>query len=75
METHDDWKGVEGLDLVNGASFFPHMSDEWKELTLEKKHERGEVYCLRDEDVCLVDGKKQIISVASAENILNKQYH
>ncbi len=40
MESYDEWKGVEGLDLVGGASFFPHMSEEWKELTLKKQNEQ-----------------------------------
>ena len=55
MESYDEWKGVEGLDLVGGASFFPHMSEEWKELTLKKQNEVGQVYCLRDEDVFFVE--------------------
>lgn len=64
MKTYDDWQGIKGLDLVGGASFFPHMSEEWKELTLEKLKELDNVYCLRDEDVCLVEN--QAITLISA---------
>ncbi len=72
MQSYDDWKGVEGLDLVGGASFFPHMSDEWKELTLKKQNELGQVYCLRDEDVCLVENRS--VSIVSADMaLLNTQ--
>lgn len=71
METYNDWKGIKGLDLVGGASFFPHMSDEWKELTDNKKQELGQVYCLRDEEVCLVDGRG--VSIVSADTSLAKQ--
>jgi hypothetical protein len=68
MESYDEWKGVEGLDLVGGASFFPHMSEEWKELTLKKQNEVGQVYCLRDEDVFFVE--KQSASIVSAHTAL-----
>jgi hypothetical protein len=71
METYQDWIGVKGLDLVQGASFFPHMSDEWKDLTLQKQQGVGEVYCLRDEDACLVQGKS--VSIVSAECLLSQQ--
>lgn len=71
METYDDWKGVNGLDLVGGASFFPHMSDEWKDLVDEKQLELGDVCCLRDEDVCLVTGRQ--VSIISADNVLVNQ--
>jgi hypothetical protein len=71
METYQDWKGVKGLDLVQGASFFPHMSDEWKDLTLQKQQGVGKVYCLRDEDVCLVQGK--IVSIVSGGSLLSRQ--
>lgn len=69
METYEDWKGIKGLDLVGGTSFFPHMSEEWEELTLEKQNELGQVhvYCLRDEQVCLVEN--QAVTVVSAETV------
>ena len=70
MHTYDDWKGVKGLDLVNGLSFFPHMSDEWKDLILEKQQDIGEVCCLRDEDACLVEGKR--VSIVSGESRVNE---
>lgn len=73
MQTYEDWKGVEGLDLVQGLSFFPHMSDEWKELSLEKQQDVGEVYCLRDEDVCLVEGKR--VSIVSGEFHVSEYQH
>jgi len=71
METYDDWKGTKGLDLVGGTSFFPHMSNEWKDLTMKKKEELGDVYCLRDEEVCLVEEKR--VLVVSTETVPSSQ--
>ena len=72
METYEDWKGVRGLDLVGGVSFFPHMSDEWKDLTCERQEELGEVvYCLQDEEVCLVEG--DAMSIVSADAVPTSQ--
>lgn len=71
MERYEDWKGVKGLDLVGGVSFFPHMSDEWKELTCERQEELGEVYCLRDDEVCLVE--EDSIAVVSADTVPTSQ--
>lgn len=71
-ETYDDWKGVKGLGLAGGASFFPHMTDQWMPLVNQKKIEflaapaHKELYCLRDVDVCCVDGSATSISVLSA---------
>ena len=41
-ETYDDWKGQLGLDLAKGASFFPHMNDEFETLVSNKKEELNE---------------------------------
>lgn len=46
------------------------MSDEWKELTLEKQQDIGEVYCLRDEDVCLVECKR--VSIVLGESLVSE---
>jgi hypothetical protein len=71
-ETYDDWKGIKGLGLAGGASFFPHMTNQWVPLINEKQAEflavpaHKELYCLRDIDVCCVDGSTSSISVLSA---------
>ena len=55
-ETYDDWKGQIGLNLAGGASFFPHMGDEFETLVKDKKEELNEsvgsdtiVHALREE--------------------------
>jgi hypothetical protein len=50
-----------GLNLVGGASVFPHMSDDWLDLVQDKKEslpkEDGTLlYCLQEWDACCVEG-------------------
>ena len=70
--TYADWKGVRGFGMVGNASFFPHMEQQWMRLVAEKQKElaspaKDEVICLRDEDVCCVDGESKSISMFSAQ--------
>ena len=68
METYDDWKHVQGMSLVGPYSFFPHMDDQWDTLVKEKSRELESVpiICLRDGDVCFVDGVKKTTTLLQA---------
>lgn len=60
-ETYEDWKGEIGLNFAGGASFFPHMSDNWNSLIDEKKGNlppNGDLYCLQEWDACCIEGSK-----------------
>ena len=63
--TYEDWKGHKGLAMVGpNRSFFPHMSEDWELLVVEKKAEMetdqaANVVCLGEFDaycVHVVDG-------------------
>ncbi len=56
------------MNLVGGASFFPHYGPEWQDVVAERTTGRKKdnsnvrmekVYCLADEDVCCVQGEKR----------------
>lgn len=57
-ETYQDWNGVNGLSLAGNFSFFPHMNEQWKEL----KNDNQDVLCLKDNEVCCIEGVEQTIS-------------
>ena len=71
METYDEWTDVKGLDLSGPTSFFPHMEDQWQPLVDDrvqalpqesKSDEESPILCcIRDEDVCYVEGRKNSI--------------
>jgi hypothetical protein len=76
-EGYEDWRDVPGLRLAGPHSFFPHMSEAWQPLVDRRAREmkgsgagsgreRGAVVCLRDQDVCLVDGVAQSLRVVSS---------
>ena len=51
------------------------MGDQWIRLVEEKREHleppaRDEVFCLRDEDVCCVDGDSKSISLLSAKQTI-----
>jgi len=72
-EQYEDWTDLKGFGLVGEASFFPHMGDQWQELVDAKLLERGDkrsVYCLRDDQVCCIEGKKRQIDVISSCAVL-----
>jgi hypothetical protein len=61
---YDDWEDIAGLDLLGGASIFPHMDKRWESMVSEKKElMESRVYCLDDSEICLVDGQKQEVSI------------
>lgn len=65
MEAYRNWQGVEGLQLID-ASIFPHMSQEWESLVESKINESDvlkRVIPLRDDQVCLADGRRNTIEV------------
>ena len=69
MESYKDWQGVKGLDVVGGRSFFPHMNDQWQTLVEEKRiswEDGSAVVCLRDDEVCFVDGSQKRITQLSS---------
>jgi Peptidase E len=59
-ETYEAWKGILGMDLVGGASFFPHMSDDWVQTVQEKTRDMmlpssdDKVICLQEADACCI---------------------
>ena len=66
-EEYHDWKNCIGLNMVGGASFFPHMSEEWTDLVEEKMSEMGlhrekdfdhdhGLYALDDNSACCIEG-------------------
>ena len=65
-ETYENWAGDDGLNLAGGASFFPHMSEDWLDLVKEKKDSlpkndndgngsRQRLYCLQEWDACCIE--------------------
>lgn len=69
-ESYDDWLGISGLDLLGGASIFPHMTEQWESLVTEKTVGfDSHVYCLSDSQMCLVDGEKQTISAINSDEV------
>eukprot|EP00559_Dactyliosolen_fragilissimus_P003249 CAMPEP_0184872648 /NCGR_PEP_ID=MMETSP0580-20130426/41406_1 /TAXON_ID=1118495 /ORGANISM="Dactyliosolen fragilissimus" /LENGTH=365 /DNA_ID=CAMNT_0027375479 /DNA_START=241 /DNA_END=1341 /DNA_ORIENTATION=+ len=60
-ETYDDWIGREGLNIANGASFFPHMSSEWEELVQEKNYDtkgnENSLICLNEWEAYCIEGQ------------------
>jgi peptidase E len=69
MEQPEDWKGIGGMNLLGDTniSFFPHMASDWSD-TLQKRRAsiKGKTAALEQQDVCLVDGKRQRYNVISA---------
>lgn len=64
-ETYPDWIHVTGWNLVDANQvFFPHYdANEWSDLVQRKQQELSQrlqspiqVCCLRDEDICIIDG-------------------
>jgi len=64
MESYTDWEGINGLDVVGGASIFPHMDDSFKELVSGKSEAVKSLVCIRDEEVLCI--RNQGISLVSA---------
>lgn len=65
-ETYDKWIGNLALDMVGGASIFPHMSDDWISLVAEKRvssPQMSQLYCLEEWNACCVEGSKKGIFV------------
>lgn len=77
METYEDWAGVRGLDGAGRCSIFPHMTEEWQELTERKTKQLLEVvtandddqssptptvHCIRDDQAYTVDGRRRIVT-------------
>ena len=56
VEDIDDWGGVLGLDLADGASVFPHASAEYDGLVAEKTEARHEPLLKLDEGAAYVVG-------------------
>jgi Peptidase family S51 len=68
-QQNSDWDSVAGLGMVGPHSYFPHMTDEWQPLVDRKRGEddgNKSVVCLRDQDVCLVDGSARALTVVSS---------
>lgn len=69
MKSYDDWVDVKGLGLTGSLSIFPHMEVQWQKLVDDRvqalPHKMDEqspiLACLRDEEVCYVEGRKQSI--------------
>ena len=67
-ESYDAWRGISGLDLLGGASIFPHMAEQWESLVGEKMVGfNSHVYCISDSQMCLVDGEQQTVSIIHSD--------
>jgi hypothetical protein len=67
METYQDWDDTNGLQLVGPYSFFPHMEDHWDDVVNDmSQHLPSNVICLRDGDVCVVDGRTRSTKILQA---------
>lgn len=67
-QRYADWKDIQGFGLVGDTSFFPHMDDTWKPLVCKKLSELSveeTVFCLRDDEVCCVEGQRKKWKVLS----------
>ena len=74
-ETYDDWKDTNGLDATGRVSWFPHMTDEWQEMTERKTRELLEsnassndgevpssVRLIREDQAYVVDGRTKSVA-------------
>ena len=74
-ETYDDWKDTSGLDATGRVSWFPHMTEEWQEMTERKTRELLEsttssedeevpssVRLIQDEQAYVVDGRTKSVA-------------
>jgi len=70
-ETYEDWNGTKGLNATGNISWFPHMTEEWKEMTNEKtkillesesSDNTSSVTLIRDDQAYAVDGRTQSIT-------------
>jgi hypothetical protein len=58
--------------LAGSASFFPHMEDQWQDMVddriqgLPQADELPILCCLRDDEVCFVDGRKKSLHSTGA---------
>jgi len=60
-ESYENWKGDIGLNVAGGASFFPHMSDDWKDLIDKKKESLPAddvLFTLQEWDACCIEGSE-----------------
>jgi peptidase E len=71
-EEYNDWKNCIGLNMAGGASFFPHMNEEWTDLVEEKMSEMGlhrqkdldhkhGLYALDDNSACCIEGSLKTV--------------
>ena len=66
-ETYDDWIGLKGLQFAENLSFFPHMSDDWKELVQDKAETgNSNTCCLEENEVCCIIGESMNAFVVSS---------
>ena len=70
-QTYEDWVGTKGFQFAESISFFPHMDDQWIELVNGKLkgQEAGSTYCLREEEVCCINGERKKSFVVSGDAI------
>ena len=68
--SYSDWLHSQGMELVGQHSFFPHMSDAWRETVCERVESQNlvggnSVYCLREHDACCVIGERNLAFLTS----------
>ena len=69
-ETYDDWKDTNGLDATGRISWFPHMTEEWLDMTERKTKELldstatsdeatlpSSIRLIRDDQAYVIDGR------------------
>ncbi len=69
-ESYRDWNDTKGLDATGKVSWFPHMTEEWQEMTNKKTKillessgdDTSSVTLIRDDQAYAVDGRTQSIT-------------
>lgn len=70
--TYDDWKDIKGFQMAGNKAFFPHMTDEWRDLVEKQKSldPSFDLVILRDEDAYCIEGSQKKVYLAVAEKSL-----
>ena len=69
-ETYGDWVDTSGLDATGKVSWFPHMTEEWRDMTEQKTKAllestdatQSSVKLIRDDQAYVVDGRTQTVT-------------
>lgn len=58
------------MNLLGGASVFPHMDQQWESMVSERTGLlNSAVYCIDDSQICLIDGQIQEVSIVAGDQM------